>query len=93
MNPAQGSPTSGRRTVLLLAVGALLFAFGWTLAGGASVQAKTETKPADDKAAVINGQVVTMEEVNAKAKGRLEELDLQRQQMEPSSSTRSAPTG
>ncbi len=82
MNPAQSSPTSGRRTVLLLAVGALLFAFGWTLAGGASVQAKTETKPADDKAAVINGQVVTMEEVNAKAKDRLEELDLQRQQME-----------
>jgi protein-disulfide isomerase len=81
MNPAQSPATSGRRTVLLLAVGALLFAFGWTLAGGASVQAKTEAKPAD-KAAVVNGQVVSMEEVNAKAKDRLDELDMQWQQME-----------
>jgi protein-disulfide isomerase len=75
MNPAQSPATSGRRTLLLLASGVLLFAFGWTLAGGASVQAKTETKPADEKAAIINGQVVSMEEVNAKAKDRLLELE------------------
>ena len=42
--------------MLLLVSGALLFTFGWILAGGGSVQAKTEAKPAD-KAAVINGQV------------------------------------
>jgi len=82
MNPAQSSTTSGRRTVLLLVSGALLFAFGWILAGGASVQAQTASKPADNRAAVINGQVVTMDEVNAKAKDRLEDLDLQHQQME-----------
>jgi protein-disulfide isomerase len=81
MNPAQSSTTSGRRTLLLLASGALLFTLGWMLAGGASLEAKTESKPAD-KAAVINGVVVTMDEVNVKAKDRLDDLDLQHQQME-----------
>ena len=83
MNPAQSSATSGRRTLLLLASGALLFTFGWILAGGASLQAKTESKPAaDNRAAVVNGVVVTVDEVTAKAKDRLDDLDAQHQQME-----------
>src|SRR6185436_21153068 len=64
-----------------LASGALLFTLGWMLAGGASLEAKTESKPAN-KAAVVNGVVVTVDEVAAKAKDRLDELDLQHQQME-----------
>jgi protein-disulfide isomerase len=83
MNPAQSPATSGRRTLLLLASGALLFTLGWMLAGGASLEAKTDAKPAaDNKAATINGVVVTVDEVTAKAKDRLDDLDLQRQQME-----------
>ena len=84
MNPAQSSTTSGRRTLLLLASGALLFTLGWMLAGGASLEAKTEAKPAaaDNKAATVNGVVVTMDEVTVKAKDRLDDLDLQHQQME-----------
>src|SRR6185436_187836 len=64
-----------------LASGALLFTLGWMLAGGASLEAKTESKPAD-KAAIVNGVVVTVDEVAAKAKDRLEDLELQHQQME-----------
>ena len=83
MNPAQSSATSGRRTLLLLASGALLFTLGWILAGGASLEAKTESKPAaDNRAAVVNGTVVTLDEVNAKAKDKLDELDMQYQQMQ-----------
>ena len=64
MNPAQSSATSGRRTLLLLASGALLFTFGWILAGGASLEAKTEAKPAaDNRAAIVNGTVITVDEV------------------------------
>ena len=75
----QSEATSGRRTLLLLLSGALLLAFGWMLAVGDSLQA-AGADPA--QAAVVNGQVITMQEVEAKAGGRLEELDLQRQQME-----------
>ncbi|HXT22567.1 MAG TPA: DsbA family protein [Thermoanaerobaculia bacterium] len=83
MNPAQSSTTSGRRALLLLASGALLFTFGWMLAGGASLEAKTDAAAAaDTKAAVVNGVVVTVDEVTAKAKERLDDLDLQHQQME-----------
>ena len=83
MNPAQSSATSGRRTLLLLASGALLFTFGWILAGGASLEAKTEAKPAaDNRAAIVNGTVITVDEVTAKAKDRLDDLDAQHQQME-----------
>jgi len=90
MNPAQSSATSGRRTLLLLASGALLFTFGWILAGGSSLQAKTESKPAttattagtDNRAAIVNGTVITVDEVTAKAKDRLDDLDAQHQQME-----------
>ncbi len=80
MNPAQSPATSGRRTLLLLVSGALLLAFGWILAGGASLEAKTEANA--DKAATVNGQVVTMDDVTAKAKERLDDLDTQHQQME-----------
>jgi protein-disulfide isomerase len=82
MNPAQSPATSGRRTLLLLASGALLFTLGWMLAGGASLEAKTEAKAADNRAATVNGVVVTVDEVTAKAKERLDDLDLQHQQME-----------
>ena len=75
----QSEATSGRRTLLLLLSGALLLAFGWMLAVGDSLQA-AGADPA--QAAVVNGQVITMQEVEAKAAERLEELDLQRQQME-----------
>jgi len=79
MNPAQSSATSGRRTLLLLVSGALLLTFGWMLAGGTSLQAKTETA---ENAATINGQPITMADLLAKAKERLDDLDLQRQQIE-----------
>jgi len=84
MNEAP-TPTSSRRTVLLLVTGALLLTFGWMLAGGASVQAKTDPKPAPSanaKAAVVNGQTITMGDVETKATDKLEDLDLQHQQME-----------
>jgi protein-disulfide isomerase len=53
------------------------------LAGGTSVQAKTDPKAAQpSKAATINGQTVALSEVETKAAERLEQLDLQHQQME-----------
>jgi predicted DsbA family dithiol-disulfide isomerase len=80
MNPAQSPAASGRRTLLLLVTGALLLTFGWTLAGGTSLSA---AEPAGtDKAASVNGQVITMDEVKVKAADRLDDLDLQHQQME-----------
>jgi protein-disulfide isomerase len=75
----QSEATSGRRTLLLLLSGALLLAFGWMLAVGDSLQA-AGADPA--QAAMVNGQAITMQEVEAKAADRLEQLDLQRQQME-----------
>ncbi|HEV8629769.1 MAG TPA: thioredoxin domain-containing protein [Thermoanaerobaculia bacterium] len=66
--------------MLLLVSGALLLTFGWMLAGG-GVAANAETKPSD-KAAVVNGQVISMQEVQAKATEALDELDLQHQQLE-----------
>ena len=79
MNPAQSPATSGRRTLLLLVSGVLLLTFGWMLAGGTRLQAKTETP---ENAATINGQPITMAEVMAKAKDRLEDLDAQLQQLQ-----------
>ena len=76
----QSEAPSGRRTLLLLLSGALLLAFGWMLAFGDSLQAEDAKAPA--QAAVVSGQVITMAEVEAKAAERLEQLDLQRQQME-----------
>jgi protein-disulfide isomerase len=72
----QSEATSGRRTLLLLLSGALLLAFGWMLSTG-SLQAQGSAQ-----AAIVNGQVITIQEVEAKAAERLEQLDLQRQQME-----------
>jgi len=82
MNEAQ-SPATSRRTVLLLVTGALLLTFGWMLANGSSLQAKTDPKASTPaKAAVVNGQTISMSEVEAKAADKLEQLDLQRQQLE-----------
>ena len=77
----QSEATSGRRTLLLLLSGALLLAFGWMLAVGDSLQAENPPAPTS-QAAVVSGQVITVAEVEAKAADRLEQLDLQRQQME-----------
>ena len=76
----QSEATSGRRTLLLLLSGALLLAFGWMLAVGDSLQAEDAKTPS--QAAVVSGQVITLADVEAKAAERLEQLDLQRQQME-----------
>jgi len=60
MNEAQ-SPATSRRTVLLLVTGALLLTFGWMLANGSSLQAKTDPKASTPaKAAVVNGQTISM---------------------------------
>ena len=76
----QSEATSGRRTLLLLLSGALLLAFGWMLAVGDSLRAQDAKAPT--QAALVSGQVITIAEVEAKAADRLEQLDLQRQQME-----------
>jgi protein-disulfide isomerase len=80
MKPVLSDAPSGRRTLLVLVSGVLLLALGWMLAGDSLVaQQRTE---GGDRAAVINGQVITVQEVEAKAAERLEQIDLQRQQLE-----------
>jgi predicted DsbA family dithiol-disulfide isomerase len=77
MNEVQ-SPTTSSRTMLLLVTGALLLTFGWMLAGGSSLQAKTDPKAApSDKAATINGQPISMSELEAKAGDNLGQLQRQ----------------
>ena len=80
MNQVQSQPASGRRTLLVILSGALLLAFGWMLAGGSVEATAAETTP--ENAATIAGQAITMAEVEAAAGEQLEQLDLQRQQME-----------
>ena len=80
MKQVQSQPASGRRTLLLLLSGALLLAFGWMLAGGSGEATAAETTT--ENAAVIGGQPITMAEVEAAAGAQLEQLELQRQQME-----------
>jgi len=71
--------TRSRRTLLLLVTGALLLTFGWMLAGGASLQAKTDPKTtaATDKAATVNGQPISMSDLEAKAGENLSQLQHQ----------------
>ena len=80
MNHVQSQPASGRRTLLVILSGALLLAFGWMLAGG-SVEA-TAAETTAENAAVVGGQNISMADVEAAAGEQLEQLDLQRQQME-----------
>jgi protein-disulfide isomerase len=83
MNQAHSPAASGRRTLLLLVSGALLLTLGWMLAGGGgAAKADTPQASATAKAATVNGQVITMQEVQAKATEALDELDLQHQQVE-----------
>src|SRR4051794_4754467 len=78
MNEAQ-SPAASRRTLLLLVTGALLLTFGWMLAGGTSLQAKTDPKTtaATDNAATVNGQPISMSDLEAKAGENLKQLQHQ----------------
>ena len=80
MNQVQSQPASGRRTLLVILSGALLLAFGWMLAGGSVEATAAETTP--ENAATIGSEVITMAEVETAAGEQLEQLDLQRQQME-----------
>jgi protein-disulfide isomerase len=83
MNEAQSQPAPARRTLLLLLSAALLLAFGWMLAGSPEATAATPAAPAaTDEVAIVAGQKITMAEVQAAAAEQLEQLDLQRQQME-----------
>jgi protein-disulfide isomerase len=79
MNPVQSEAPSGRRTLLVLISGVLLLAFGWMLAAGDMLEAQPRGEA--DRAAVVNGQVITLQEVEAKAKAQLDQLDMQQQQM------------
>jgi protein-disulfide isomerase len=80
MNEVQ-SPPASRRTLLLLVTGALLLTFGWMLAGGSSLQAKTDPKAATgEKAATVNGQTISMSDLEAKAGDNLGQLQHQYEQ-------------
>jgi protein-disulfide isomerase len=76
----QSEAPSGRRTLLVLISGVLLLAFGWMLAGGDTLEAQPRAA-AGERAAVVDGQVITMQEVEARAKEQLEQLEMQKQQM------------
>jgi protein-disulfide isomerase len=65
---------------LLLLSAALLLAFGWMLAGGSGEATAAESGA--EQAAIVGGQPITVAEVEAAAGEQLEQLDLQRQQME-----------
>jgi protein-disulfide isomerase len=79
MKPVLSEAPSGRRTLLVLVSGVLLLALGWMLAGETLV---AQPSTAAEQAAVVNGQVITLQEVEAKAAERLEQIDLQKQQLE-----------
>jgi predicted DsbA family dithiol-disulfide isomerase len=81
MNPVQSEAPSGRRTLLVLISGVLLLAFGWMLAAGDTLEAQPPAQ-GGDRAAVIDGKVITLQDVQTKAKAQLDQLDVQRQQME-----------
>lgn len=88
MNQARKRPTAVRRALLLALSAILLLTFGWMLAGDTD-EARAAAKPvgatpqqAPEQAAVVEGETITLSEVEAAAAERLEQLEIQRLQME-----------
>jgi protein-disulfide isomerase len=88
MNQARNISTAGRRALLLALSGILLFAFAWMLAGhteeamAASQPGSAAPASGSERAAVVEGEAITFSEVEASAAERLEQLEMQRLQME-----------
>lgn len=77
--------TGGRRTVLLLITGVLLVAFGWILSGE-TLEATSDSDPmettAPETVASIDGQEISLADLEKAAAESLDQLEMQRLQMD-----------
>ncbi|MBZ0114203.1 MAG: thioredoxin domain-containing protein [Thermoanaerobaculia bacterium] len=77
--------TGGRRTLLLLITGVLLVAFGWILSGE-TLEATSDTQPAavsvPETVAQIDGQEISLADLEKAAAEPLDQLEMQRLQMD-----------
>ena len=78
----QDQSTGGTRTLLLLMTGVLLVAFGWTLSSGMGEKSPQTTAGDEEpnEVAIIEGQAITLEQLEEQAAERLGKLDMQMEQ-------------